>query len=198
MKRTFDFEPIKRQLQKDLSEKRYTHTLGVTYTAAAMAMRYGSSLDQAMLAGYLHDSAKCLSTEESLLLLKEYEIKVTSYELENLQLLHAKAGAVMAQEKYNVTDEKILHAILVHTTGEPAMNLLDKIIYISDYIEPGRTDAPNLDTIRSLAFTHIDQCLLQILIDTMNYLQGTGKTIDPKTAKTYEYYNAQEVSNESN
>lgn len=89
-----------------------------------------------------------------------------------------------------MTDEEVLHAILVHTTGEPGMNLLDKIIYIADYIEPGRDKAKNLPVVRPLCFRDLDAALLKILSDTLDYLKSTGKEIDPLTEQTCQYYKA--------
>ena len=87
-----------------------------------------------------------------------------------------------------VKDEDILNAIRYHTTGRPGMSLLEKIIFVADYIEPGRDSAPNLPQVRSLAFESIDDCVLQILKDTLIYLGTTGAEVDPMTQITYEYY----------
>ena len=68
------------------------------------------------------------------------------------------------------------------------MNLLDKIIYIADYIEPGRDKAKNLPVVRPLSFQNLDTALLKILGDTLDYLKSTGKEIDTLTEQTYQYY----------
>ena len=183
-----DFSDIKKHLKEDLTKKRYKHTIGVTYTAAAMAMRYEYDIDKAMLAGYLHDCAKCYEDDVNIKLITNAGMEVNRYEYANPQLLHAKAGMVLAQYKYNIEDDDILHAILVHTTGCENMNLLDKIIFIADFIEPGRYVQPHLTELRHLAFTDIDQCLLHILQDTIEYLDESDKIIDPTTRQTYDYY----------
>ena len=103
-------------------------------------------------------------------------------------MLHAKLGAYFARKTYGVEDKEILHAIQVHTTGEPGMNTLDKIIYIADYIEPNRNKAPNLEEARRLAFEDLDRAMLKILSDTLNYLERKGGEIDPLTVETYEYF----------
>ena len=103
-------------------------------------------------------------------------------------MIHAKLGAVLAKEKYGIEDEDICHAIKTHTTGTPGMNTLDKIIYIADYIEPHRTDAPNLFVLRKLAFTDLDETMRIILTDSLDYLNTKNKVIDPATKETYEYY----------
>ena len=183
-----DFKKIKKILEEDLDSKRFAHTLGVEYTAACLAMKYDVNMEDAMLAGLLHDCAKYLSDEKLLSCCEKNHIPVEDIERINPSLLHAKVGALFASEKYGVTDEEILNAIRNHTTGRPAMSPLEKIIYIADYIEPGRKQADNLEEVRKLAFTDLDRALLRILHDILNYLETTGRSIDPMTRKTYEYY----------
>lgn len=91
-------------------------------------------------------------------------------------------------EQYGVRDKDIINAILNHTTGRPGMTKLEKIIYIADYIEPNRKQAPNLAEIRKLAFVDLDRALMRILEDTLSYLETIKSDIDPMTQKTYEYY----------
>lgn len=182
------FLNIQNQLRETLGEKRFEHTQGVMYTAASLAMRYGVPMQQAQLAGLLHDCAKAIPDEEKLELCKKYGIMVSEVEQENPSLLHAKLGAYLAREKYGVADDEILHAIYVHTTGEPGMNTLDKIIFIADYIEPNRDSQPNLEYVRKVAFWDLNQAMEGILYDTLQYLKQGDKKIDPMTQKTYDYY----------
>ena len=179
---------IRKKLKKAQDKDRYEHTKGVMYTAGCLAMAYGYDMQKAMLAGLLHDCAKCIPNNEKLDLCEKNEILVTSVERENPYLLHAKLGALLAKTEYDVTDPHILHAIKVHTTGEPDMNVLDKIIYIADYIEPNRNKAENLEYIRELAFHDLDACMAEILHDTLVYLKKRGGNIDPTTQMTYEFY----------
>ena len=158
------------------------------YTAAALAMAYHYDIKKAMTAGLLHDCAKSMPHEKKIELCRKHHIEVTDIEQENPFLLHAKAGALIAKKKYDISDEEILHAIAVHTTGEPAMGTLDMILFIADYIEPGRDKAQNLSKIREMAFQNLEHAVEQILYDTLNYLNGKSGRIDPKTAETYEYY----------
>ena len=182
------FEPIQEKLKTSLDESRYEHTIGVMYTAGCMAMAHGYDIEKAMLAGLLHDCAKCMTHEERVALCDAHQVEVTVSEHENKAILHAKAGAIVAKSEYDITDADILHAIAVHTTGEPNMNMLDKIIYIADYIEPGRDKAPNLELVRALAYQDLDACMAQILYDTLNYLHFRGGNIDPTTAEANEFY----------
>lgn len=183
-----EFKPIQEKLKSTLDLPRYEHTIGVMYTAGCMAMAHGFDIKKAMLAGLLHDCAKCLSHEERLMLCEANHVTVTESELLNKSLLHAKAGAILAKNEYHIVDENILHAITVHTTGEPDMAVLDKIIYIADYIEPGRDKAPNLELVRRLAYEDLDACMAQILGDTLEYLNTRGGLVDPTTARANEFY----------
>ena len=176
------------QMQRYIDKSRYQHTLGVMYTAASLAMAYHYDIDKAMLAGLLHDCAKNIPHEKKIELCKKYEIEITDIERENPFLLHAKVGAIIARKKYHVKDEEILHAISVHTTGAPEMNTLDMILFIADYIEPGRDKAKNLDQIREMAFQNLEHTVEKILYDTLNYLNKKSGRIDPTTEQTYEYY----------
>lgn len=186
--KNIDIKKIKKSMEKELDNKRYEHTLGVEYTAAALAMRYNESIENARLAGLLHDCAKCMSDEKRLNFCEKHHISITESERKNPSLLHAKVGSFLAMEEYHLTENDIINAILNHTTGRPGMSTLEKIVFVADYIEPNRKQAPNLDEIRKEAFIDLDNALVQILKDTLEYLDTKNDTIDPMTAKTYDYY----------
>lgn len=188
VRRKMEQNEIRKQLKKALDKGRYEHTKGVMYTAGCLAMAHGYSIEKAMLAGLLHDCAKCIPNDEKIKICEKNEIPITSVEYESPYLLHAKLGSYLAETLYEVKNPEILHAIKVHTTGEPDMSVLDKIIYIADYIEPGRDKAPNLETVRRLAFEDLNACMAEILCDTLKYLSSRGGSIDPATKMTYEYY----------
>ena len=143
------------------------------YTAAAMAICHRVNVEQAAIAGLLHDCAKNYPTEEKLAKCEKYRLSISDYERQNPELLHAKLGAAVAKDKYKIKDREILSAITWHTTGCPNMSDLDKIIYIADYIEPARNKAPRLTDPEGgiyrfgyLSDTHSDQCV---------GLSGSGK-----------------------
>ena len=182
---------IEKKLKRELDKERYTHTIGVMYTAASLAMAYNVNIEQAMYAGLLHDCAKCISNITKLKICKKHKIEITPAEERNPFLLHAKLGAYLAKKVYKIKNEEILHAISVHTTGAPGMNTLDKIIYIADYIEPGRTKAPNLREVRKLAFEDLDRTMLKILADTLDYLDKNKELLDPMTMEAYRYFQNQ-------
>lgn len=186
--KTADIRKICRKMEKVLDPKRFEHTLGVAYTASALAMCYDVDINKAQTAGLLHDCAKCMSNEKKLSICEKHHIPVNEVERKNPFLLHAKVGSYVAMKQFNIHDQDIINAILNHTTGRPGMSQLEKIIYIADYIEPGRKQAPNLTKLRRLAFQDLDQALLQVLGDTLHYLESINSPIDPMTQKTYEYY----------
>lgn len=189
-----EFLRIEKELQDVLKKKRYSHTLGVRYTAAALAMRHGCSIEQAQMAGLLHDCAKGYSGEELLAMASKYKLEISKAETENPHLLHAKVGAYLAEHKYGVKDQEILSAIRFHTTGKPDMTMLEKIIFIADYIEPNRRMLDGLPQCRALAFEDLDMAMYQILKNTLEYLRGQGGmgTIDETTQSAYEYYRKKE------
>ena len=159
-------EQICEKLQQVLKPGRYRHTLGVADTAERMATVWHVSPAQARLAGLLHDCGKEAGDA----------------------LSHGPIGARLACTDYGITDEEILSAIACHPTGKPHMSTLDKIIFIAEYIEPGRDQAPHLDELRKLAYEDLDLTLLKILKDTLDYLKASGKEIDTRSLDTYHYY----------
>lgn len=179
---------IQERLKKKQSHSRFLHTLGVQYTAASLAMSYGYDIHKAQLAGLLHDCAKHLSDSKKIKVCKDNKIPISEVEYNNPFLLHAQVGAVYAREKYGVTDNDILMAIRYHTTGRPEMSLLEKLVFVADYIEPNRKNAPNLDYLRRLGFKDIDRTILIILKQTLEYLNHIEGQIDESTVITYNYY----------
>lgn len=186
---------LQKKMKKKLNEYRYEHTLGVMYTSAALAMRHGVDLEQALTAGLLHDCAKCYSDEKKFELCEKYGVVLTAVERQNTALIHAKLGAVLAREKYEVDSEDVCQAIATHTTGAPAMKPLQQIVFIADYIEPHRDRARHLDEIRYTAFQDLDRACEMILTDTLNYLSDSPNTVDPMTQETYEYYHQKGETN---
>lgn len=179
---------IQKDLKENLSSHRFEHTIGVMYTAAALAMKYGCDIQKVMLSGLLHDCAKCIPSEDAVKLCMKYGIEITDVENRNPSLLHSKLGAFLATKKYGIDDKEIISAILNHTTGKPEMSMVEKIIFISDYIEPHRDKAPNLKEIRECAFDNPDKAVGMILHDTLVYLRQVAEDIDPATQIAYDYY----------
>lgn len=179
---------LRKQLEKELKPERFDHTLGVAYTAASMAFVHGYDVEKALIAGYLHDCAKCMSHDEQIKICEKNKIEISEVERKNHSLLHAKVGMYLARTRYDVYDTDILNAIRWHTTGREDMSLLEKIIYIADFIEPNRKVLEDMEVIRQEAFSDIDRCLAHILHNSVIYLNTIGKEVDEATMLAYEYY----------
>ena len=181
-------QKLRKSLEKELKPDRFDHTLGVAYTAANMAFIHGADVEKALIAGFLHDCAKCMSHEDQIKICEKNKIEISEVEKRNHSLLHAKVGMFLARTRYDVYDTDILNAIRWHTTGREDMSLLEKIIYIADFIEPNRKPLEDMNTIRQEAYTDIDRCLAHILHNSVIYLKTIGKEIDDATMIAYEYY----------
>lgn len=180
---------LRHAMEKTLEPKRYEHTLGVAYTAASLAMVHEADVEKALIAGMLHDCAKCMPFHKQIAVCEKHNVSLSEVErTENSPLLHAKAGSTLARTEYGITDDDILNAISYHTTGRPDMSTLEKIIYIADYIEPGRKTLPNLSRVRKIAYQNLDNTMRQILNDTLEHLKEKGGSIDPMTKETYQFY----------
>ena len=188
----FDFsreniDLIKADLKEKLPKKRYEHTLGVAYTAASLAMCYGEDILKAELAGILHDVAKAKKSFELKDYMKEYIDPYTDGDYVALiadkapQILHAIYAPYLAKKDYKIEDKDILSAIRWHTTGKKDMTMLEKIVFVADYIEPNRKKLPDLDRIRTLSFHDISEAVKVIAKSTIEYLGSQGIYIDKFT-----------------
>lgn len=187
-KNAVDTVNIQKKLQRSLDEQRFVHTLGVAYTATSLAMAHNCDIKQAMMAGLLHDCAKMRSDGSLLRLCHKNGIKISPYEQTHPEMLHAKAGALVARSKYKITDSDVLDAIRWHTTGKPGMTELGKIIYIADFIEPNRKDLDCLPEIRPAAFDSLDEGVYLILKNILEWLESKNETIDEVSKTAFEYY----------
>ncbi len=188
---------FRKKLKSKLDPIRYEHTLSVSYTCMNLAMRYGADLQKAELAGLLHDCAKRFTDQELIARCRKHDIELTEWDLRAPAVIHAKNGAWLAQHKFGIEDDEILEAIRCHTTGKPGMGLLDKILYIADYIEPRRYKAADLPRIRQLAYQDLDQGLNEILDGTQTYLEGRECVSNPLSRQTFEYYQSQKENGEA-
>lgn len=179
-------------LKTEIKEKRVIHTLGVVGVAKELARIYNINIEETAMAALLHDCAKYYTTEDKINLCKEDNIDINEVELNNPELLHAKAGAVLAKKKYKVNSQDIYQAIFYHTTGKADMTMMEKIIFVADYIEPGRNHSDKLPLYRELVKTDIDKTVGLILDETVKYLDmrenNKIKAVDPTTKAAYEYY----------
>lgn len=184
----YDILELSNNIKKKLKTKRFQHSVGVRYTAQALAMVYGVSIESAGVAGILHDCAKWMNEDELYQFCKSNKITISKDENISRFLLHSKVGAYIAQNEYNIMDNEILSAIRFHTTGKPDMTMLEKIIFSADYIEPGRKPVKELDIIRKECFSDIDIACGHILKNTIEYLNKESRPIDKGSLEAFEYY----------
>jgi len=174
-------------LQSALSPKRYRHTIRVEKTALSLASIYDANSHKCSIAALLHDCAKDIPKELQIKLCKDYHLEIEEPKKYN-EVIHSFLGVEIAKREYNIQDSTVLNAIKYHTTGRPNMELIEKIIFVSDYIEPSRKSIPNIDEIRKLANIDIDQAILMIVNNNIEFLNTKCKKIYYLTRDTKEYY----------
>ena len=162
-----------------LKHKRIPHVLGTEQEAIRLAERYGADVEKARVGALLHDCTKKLNMEAQLALCRHYGIQLDELEQKALKLLHAKTGAAIARDVFGV-DEEIYSAILWHTTGHANMTLLEKILYLADYIEPSR-DFPGVDKLRAVCYKNLDAGLLMGLEMTIGEMNAMGNPVHHAT-----------------
>ena len=162
-----------------LKHKRIPHVLGTEQEAIRLAERYGADVGKARVGALLHDCTKKLDLPEQLALCEQYGIQLDDMERQTLKLLHAKTGAAIARDVFGVDDE-IYGAILWHTTGRAGMTLLEKILYLADYIEPSR-DFPGVDKLRAVCYKDLDAGLLMGLEMTIGEMNALGSPVHRAT-----------------
>ena len=170
-------EKIKKDLQQSLSKHRYTHVLGVAAKARELAGQYGGDLDQAEVAGLLHDAAKQKTLADmQTLARRSFGDTLPDTIMSIGSLLHGYAAVTIAKEMYGIHDEDLLAALAHHTTGAEQMSTLEKIIFIADYIEVNR-DFDGVEHLRSIAAQDLDQAVLAGYDSTISHLLDQKKTI---------------------
>ena len=179
-------ENLMQKIQMRMSEQRFKHVLGVEETAVALAKKYGASPEKASIAALTHDYAKERPDEEfKMVIVRDgFDPELLNY---NNAIWHGLVGASFVERELGITDAEILHAIRVHTTGAAKMSLLDKIIYVADYIEPGR-DLPGVQDARAIAWADLDEAVAFETKHTLAHLLAQEQQIYPKTIETYNYW----------
>jgi len=177
-------EQLMDSVRGQMPSRRWEHTLGVMESAVLLAERFGANPAKADLAAILHDVAKYWPVEKLEAMIVEIPVPehfrpetILAYDR---QLLHAPIGAYIAEIEYGITDIEVLDAIRYHTSGRENMTLLDKIVCLADYIEPGR-DFPGVHGIREMADNNLDQALVAGFDSTIEYLIAKKKKVFPLT-----------------
>lgn len=166
------------QLKTLLTPERYAHSLGVMETAAELAKIHGADVEKAKIAGLLHDNAKNLDNIFDRC--RDLEVELDQFEQSCPPLVHAKLGAETAKIEFYVTDTEILEAIRWHTIGKPGMSLLEKIIFVADLTEPGRT-FPDAFLLRELSRKNLDKAVAECIKSTIEVNKKRGNPIHPNS-----------------
>lgn len=177
---------MKRKVAGVLSKKRYEHTLATMDLSIKLAKHYGECDQKAAVAALLHDIAKEMADDQ----LKKKLIAAAEGDYLNYAPLtwHAPVGAILAKEQYQMADENILNAIKYHCTGRPRMSKLEQIIFLADYIEPGRAHS-GVEAPRKWAFTNLELAVYHALANTIDYLSSRKeKNIHPDTLAALNFY----------
>ncbi|TMW73884.1 bis(5'-nucleosyl)-tetraphosphatase (symmetrical) YqeK [Alteribacter natronophilus] len=171
-------------VEKELRPSRYAHTLRVRDSAVTLAEKYGVSREDARLAAVLHDYAKYRPADRMKQVILEADWLDDEWTKYGEPILHAPAGAVYVKNELGCTDPDILDAIVYHTTGKAGMTLLEKVIFLADYIEPGRT-TPGVDSVREEAEHSLDRACFLALSGTIQFLVRRRQLIFPDTIHAY-------------
>lgn len=162
-----------------LNHRRIPHVLGTEQEAIHLAERWGADVAKARRAALLHDCTKKLNLEEQLAVAERFRVPLDEMERREIKLLHAKTGAGIAETVFG-TDSEITNAIRWHTTGRGHMTLLEKVIYLADFIEPTR-DFPGVEALRKRCYEDLDAGLLMGLEMTIGEMEGRNAPIHPRT-----------------
>lgn len=179
-------EVLLEKVQSVMSDKRFKHVLGVEKAAIHLAEINGYDTEKAGLAGLLHDYAKEVPDQTFLDLIDKYQLDP---ELKNWNnnVWHGMVGIYKIQEDLGVTDKEILHSIETHTVGSTSMSLLDKIVYVADYIEHNR-NFPLVEEARVIAEQDLDKAVAFETVHTVEHLAHQALPIFPQTIETYNAY----------
>ncbi|MEW5691835.1 MAG: bis(5'-nucleosyl)-tetraphosphatase (symmetrical) YqeK [Candidatus Hydrogenedentota bacterium] len=181
-----DYKVLKQRLKRELSEELYRHSLGVSKTARNLARKHHINEDKAYISGLLHDCARDFNKEELRELIKKHKIRLDKYEQNISSVWHSIVGSVLAKKVYGIKDRDILKAIREHTTGSNRPGDLSILIYISDFIEPGRK-FDSLEELRKLSSKDLYKTAYLTINKKMKHIKKKGKTIHPATLNFRKY-----------
>ncbi len=177
-----------------MKQKRVPHVMGVEEEAVRLAEFWGADPVLARRAGILHDCTKYLGLEEQLALCEQYQLELDPLEEQMVKLLHSKTGACIARWVFGEPDE-VYEAIYWHTTAKADMTLLEKIIYMADYIEPNR-DFEGVDRLRRLSYEDLDKALLLGVETTIQEMEERRQPIHQKTIEARQWLRSHGVTTE--
>lgn len=177
-----DYEAIEKRItiyiEKNLSEKRLNHTYSVAEEAVSLARKHGADIKKARIAALFHDMCRGLSKEASNMYVRH--LGLGAKYIDNINLAHSKIAAAIMKKDYGINDKDLINAVAFHTTGRAGMSVLEKIIFLADAIEPGRT-YPTVEDTRRKAYENLDIACLDSLERTIEYINERGNYLDSDT-----------------
>ena len=186
--RGLSLEELEQVVVSLLKPSRVIHVLGCRDTAVKLAGHWGADETDAARAGLLHDVTKALNGQLQLTLCAEYGTILDEFSTKYPKTLHALTGSLVAERIFG-ENPAVVEAICSHTTGKADMNLLEKIIYVADYMEPCR-DFPGVEKLRELAFSDMDAALRLGLEMTLDHLAEQGSEVSPQSRDALAWLNA--------
>lgn len=175
-------EQLLHKIERSMSPRRFQHVLGVEQTAIQLAERYGENVHMASLAALLHDYGKERPDSSYYTLIEKHHCDYLCAYGNNIW--HGLLGVELIRHELEVKNDYVLHAVQVHTTGAPHMTLLDKIIFVADYIEPHR-HFPGVETARLLAEQDLNAAVAFELKHTLLHLISENQPVYPLTLEAY-------------
>lgn len=171
-------------LRERLTEKRFIHSLNVAESAKQLALIYGADAEKAYTVGLVHDCCKDTPAGLQLSYMLENKVELSEYELDVAKLYHAISGSVYAKNEFGITDEDMLNAIRYHTTGRKGMSLLEKVVFIADFISAER-DYDGVDIMREKAGRSLEEAIVEGLGFTIKDLVNRNMVIHPDTIAAF-------------
>ena len=171
-------------IRPKLTEKRFHHSMCLAGMAGNLAEKYGPDPEKAYVAGILHDIMKDTPKDEQLKIIENSDILLDNVEKSQFKLLHAIAGYAYIRDVLKIDDEEILTAVRYHTTGRASMTLMEKILYVADYISEDR-DFEGVEKLRKLASQSLDSVMLECTKFTINDLLGLECPVHPDSIDAY-------------
>ncbi len=178
------FEQTTAHIRGMLSDKRFAHTMGTVEEAGRLAAHWGADVDKARLAALCHDCCKELERDRAEALRAQFDVALDDFIEPRFKLWHPDMGVAYAQHVFGVIDAEVLSAIRNHSLGAPDMPLLDQLLYLADFIEPGR-NYPGVMAMRLLSYNDLDEAMLMGLSFVMGDLIREYKPIHPRQLELY-------------
>lgn len=179
------YEQYEQEVKRHLTQGRFYHSQCVAAEAEKLARRYGADPEKARLCGILHDVMKDTPPQEQLKILEKSGIILTVAQRRNRKLWHALSGAAYLREELGIADQEILGAVECHTSGKGGMSLLDKVLFVADYISADR-DYPGVEELRGTAYRSLEEAMVEGIRFTVDELMGQEL---PVAAESIEAYN---------